>query len=271
MSNRKPQIPGTIPFCFLLLCLTLTPEINVSAEVIFEDGFETAPVQVVNQASGSFEFTCAEFPSLLTGAAPPALTIELWFKRVGGSIGLGTILERHDGSVGLRDFGGIGFGLIQAGSTDEIWWFEGDWRAPVFLGLVTGTWHHLVIQRAGGSLFVWLNGNFEDEYVLPADLGPNFPSGISTHIGCDGDESSGNWADEFRGSLDELRISTIERFEPYTNFDPPCGYVTDIETHALYKMEGASTDVIEDSGENGHDGIMIQGATSTDVPSSECL
>lgn len=262
MSNRELQVPGTISFCFLLLCLTLAPESNVYAVDIFEDGFEAAPVQVVNQAAGQFDFTCAEFPSLLTGAAPPALTIELWIKR---DFDVGTILERHDGSAGCLGCGGNGFALVQGGLPSEISWIEDGWNQPIIRGLVRGSWHHLVIQRAGNSLSVWLDGAFENAFIGLPEWGTVFPVGISTHIGCDADESAGDTTDFFRGSLDEIRISTTARFEPYTEFEVPCGYVTDIETHALYKMEVASTDVIEDSGGNGHDGFVISGATSTEV------
>lgn len=100
--------------------------------------------------------------------------------------------------------------------------------------LTASTWHHIAMVRSQDTWGYWTNGDSQGTFT-------------NTDFRENGNER------RFRGAMgglvrlpwymDELRISSVARYNPGTNFTPPAApFVNDLDTVCLYHFEGTNGD-----------------------------
>jgi hypothetical protein len=191
-------------------------------------------------------------------------TVEFWLKAIGAEngnyscdnsnvswIGGNIILDRDiNGAADRGDWGvslanrRIAFGVSQGsggatacGSTDV-----GD-----------SQWHHIALTRvsATGRLRVFVDGQLEGSATGPTGdvsyrdgLQTDSPTDPFLVIGAEKLDVGGPYP-SFAGWLDELRVSTVDRY-PNAFVRPTTPFVADAQTAALYHFDEGTGDVIND-------------------------
>ncbi|MCP4808967.1 MAG: LamG domain-containing protein [Proteobacteria bacterium] len=142
--------------------------------------------------------------------------------------------------------------------------------------LLDGAWHHIAAQRSADTGKIWLFVDGEIEGVFYGPTGDvSYPDGEPPAATCGeaGDapcvndpylvlsaekHDLGRDNPSFAGQMDELRISTMLRYDaPFT--PPRLPFVEDGQTAGLYHFDEAAGAVLGDSSDNGTDGELLIG------------
>ena len=151
-----------------------------------------------------------------------------------------------------------------------------------------GQWHHVAVARraSDGRLQVYVDGNLDGQSLTGPTGDASYRDGRPTSYTWDpylviGAEKHDVGAEfpSFSGWVDELRVSTILRYE--SNFTPPTApFVADTSTAALYHFdEGSGSAIVDSSGTSGgpSDGVLRYGGDpagpiwTTDTPVSSVV
>ena len=144
--------------------------------------------------------------------------------------------------------------------------------------VLDGSWHHVAIQRDANSGKMWLfvDGQIEGLFYgptgdisYPNDAEPAATCGAAEDEVCENDpylvlaaekHDLGRDNPSFAGQIDELRVSTILRYD--AAFTPPrLPFTEDGQTAGLYHFDEAEGEVAADSSDNASDGeILVGGA-----------
>ena len=108
-----------------------------------------------------------------------------------------------------------------------------DLRGPEGL-LRLGHWYHLAAVYDGARARLYLDGAQIAEVEAKADA-LRVKSGLPLYIGANPDENGGAGA-FFQGALDEVRLSTLARYET-ARFDPPARHESDPQTLLLLHLD----------------------------------
>jgi hypothetical protein len=140
----------------------------------------------------------------------------------------------------------FGFAILFDDKFSELIWHEADKMTPVALA-ETGIPTHLVFERFGPQLAVWVNGKFVKMY----DLQPVAPApmGEPLFIGCDMLGPPG------RFFIDGLHITMGPRYPPGFDFVPGVDVPTG-STLAFFEFEEGAGDTFGDSGPMGLKGKL---------------
>jgi len=184
-----------------------------------------------------------------------AFTFEMWVKlegKVGQYRGLfGTqdwgvgrvhweIIENNTWECGIDDGDGVPFGVTGNYLFDET---------------AQDTWMHLAASyQSGGTAKLFVNGVFDAEQSTTQIVNL---TGLRI-----GDVFT--QARYFRGLIDEVRISNIDRYS--TNFTPSLELDADANTLVLYHFNEGSGSTVTDASGNGNNGTIYGATWSTDVP-----
>jgi len=187
--------------------------------------------------------TVASFDATSSGA----FTTEAWVFWPGTSLGDDEVVaaqfsgptERWRAFIVNQDTGGACSGdsgslVLEAGSSCVVSTF----------GMAPGFWHHLAWVWNGGSVSLFIDGQ-------PAGTGSLSISGLSSD---DLSLGAAGVLDGLQGGLDEVRISSIQRYS--SPFIPEVRYLDDLSTLGLWHFEEAMGNVAGDSSSNGADGII---------------
>ncbi|MGH8189068.1 MAG: LamG-like jellyroll fold domain-containing protein [Steroidobacteraceae bacterium] len=137
-----------------------------------------------------------------------------------------------------------------------------------------GQWHHvaLVRRRTDGFLWIYVDGALAGSADGP-DGDISYPNGASSSatndpyivIGAEKHYTTGDGWREFRGWIDELRISTTLRWTQ--NFTPPSQpYVADGNTVLLLHMDDGSGLVARDASSSGTNAQLFYGGSPNPGP-----
>ncbi len=220
-------------------------------------------------------------------------TIELWLKALPGEntsnfsctganddwINGNIFLDRD--IFGAGDWGDWGISLalgkVMFGAADA----NGGATACGATHLADGQWHHLALTRRAddGQIVIWLDGAFDGDAIGPAgDISYRNQRVGATHdpflvIGAEKHDAGAAYP-SFSGWVDELRISTVQRYvAPFAV--PAAPFASDASTAALYHFDEAQGIVLGDSSTapgGPSDGVIHVGgnpsgpAWSTDTP-----
>jgi hypothetical protein len=137
-----------------------------------------------------------------------------------------------------------------------------------------GQWHHVALARRRSDGFLWI---YVDGVLAGSGDGPDgdisYPNGASSSatndpyivIGAEKHYTTGDGWREFRGWLDELRISTSLRWTQ--NFTPPSQpHVADGSTVLLLHMDDGSGLVARDSSTSGTNAQLFYGGSPNPGP-----
>lgn len=180
----------------------------------------------------------------------------------------GNILIDRDRFNQGRKFGvSLGAGRIVFGATGD----ADDHRTICgTTNVADGRWHHVAVQRrrADGEMSLFVDGHLEARALGPAgDLsypddgvpldfcdGPCLDSDPFLVIGAEKHDAGPDWP-PYSGWLDEMRISTVLRYE--ADFDSPSTpFEPDAATVALWHFDEGGGEVLTDSSNNGSDGLL---------------
>jgi hypothetical protein len=125
--------------------------------------------------------------------------------------------------------------LIDQNSSDFRVFIDGADRSSAGGGTFTvNTWHHVAVQRKSGTINAWVNGtryvNYSGSDDYTGVFAVNQPIGVN--ISTSGDASY------LEGYMDEIRISTVARYNNGTTITvPTAAFTNDADTYALFHME----------------------------------
>ncbi|MDX1503732.1 MAG: LamG-like jellyroll fold domain-containing protein [Thermoanaerobaculia bacterium] len=150
-----------------------------------------------------------------------------------------------DWGVSLRD-GVIAFGLADAASGQGICGAT---------NVADGVWHHVAVARRAtdGRMRIWVDGAVDGEGFGPTadvtyrDGRPTaYPASDPLLVLGAEKHDAGSLYPSYSGHLDELRISTVLRYDGA--FTPPAGpFAADAATAALYHFDEGAGDLVADA------------------------
>jgi len=107
--------------------------------------------------------------------------------------------------------------------------------------ITINNWHHIALTRTGTTMRLYVNGVLEDSATVATDLGTTKPLAIGSNY----DGTTDYW----NGWFDELRVSTISRYNSPTLVVPASEFVSDTDTVLLLHFNGddAATTFTDDS------------------------
>ena len=117
--------------------------------------------------------------------------------------------------------------------------------------VLDGGWHHVAVTRraASGRLVLWVDGRLDGDVTRTAIAGDvsyrigratSHPADPTLVLGAEKHDAGSQWP-SFTGSIDEVRLSTVVRYEA-TFGRPSAPFALDASTAALYHFdEGAGT------------------------------
>lgn len=142
------------------------------------------------------------------------------------------------------------------------------------VSITDGRWHHVALQRRRSDGWLWiyvdgvLAGNADGpdgDISYPNGAGSSAPNDPFLVIGAEKHYTSGNGWREFRGWLDEIRISSVLRWSG--NFTPSSQpYTADGSTALLLHLDDASGLTARDSSSNGTNAQLFYGGSPNAGP-----
>jgi hypothetical protein len=226
--------------------------------------------------------SCIQVPGILT-AGVEAITVEFWIRVTSYDTNAfsSLIVDKYEGPA--LDFPGVKVGIINTGimgiweesmhyqETYPAYGANGEFNGKGH-GILTlakfkpGDWHHYAAQRdEDGKVRIFYDGQSQNSTNWD-DFYPDFGNPDDLWIGCaDGTQNY------LSGVLDELRISTIARYNA-GGFDlADTIYTPDADTVALYRFDEGAGDMIVDSSGNTFHGTWIgDGAWDEPAPVIGC-
>lgn len=119
-----------------------------------------------------------------------------------------------------------------------------------------GTFHLAVVKNGANKWTLWINGEKvsegEGHFGWNNYVRSSFPAKLGTEHGVPISESHRRGS--FRGRLDEVRISSVDRYTQ--NFTPQERFETDKDTLALYHFDDNAGNTLMDSSGNSHHGTI---------------
>lgn len=151
--------------------------------------------------------------------------------------------------------------LIDNNSSDFRVFVDGSDRSSASSGTFTvNTWHHVCVQRQGGTINAWVDGTRYVDYAGADDYTAVFEANQA--IGANVETASN--VSNLQGYMDEMRISTVARYTNGATITVPTERFTDdANTHVLCHFEGdnSSTAFVDDVGGRSAIGVhAINGA-----------
>jgi len=183
--------------------------------------------------------TTAHSDFLLTGDSP--FTVEFWFKTsdtIAEVIGQQTISGNDGWSIGIRSSQRVLFVLGDGGGSSI------SVLVPSTGNYTDNTWTHGAVVCDGVGIAIFVDGN--RVYHL-GSWGHDGSQGNSFYIGRGHGVSSGTYSDGpyyYNGLMDELRISTSERYDVSTSTytEPTAAFENDADTVLLMHFDNNVND-----------------------------
>ena len=108
-------------------------------------------------------------------------------------------------------------------------------------------WGHVALQRSSGTMRLWVNGTQASDTLSSSSSLKVGNDGTIKIFGVSGNNNAHNW----KGYLDELRISSVARYSSTDSITVPTGaYTSDDDTLLLLHGDGAFFDDSSDSNHN---------------------
>jgi hypothetical protein len=167
---------------------------------------------------GEFTYECWIYPTALNGTAGSAGYV-LDF-RLSSSLQPGiTLSGLASGSTGNIIVTGMNTTITNTLITSSV-------------TVNTNNWHHIALTRSGSTVTLWINGTSRGTATNTESLNA---TGITPTIG----RGATSTAQNFRGYIDEVRVSQIARYT--ATFTPPTSaFVNDADTVFLMHADGAN-------------------------------
>lgn len=182
------------------------------------------------------------------------LTIECWFTVEGASINdwIGIVCKLDASSV---SYSGYFFGLGQNSTYPNhlvFYIYPSGQHINCPFSPTLNQWYNLAVTYNGSVMRMFLDGNLIQETAATGVIASNtFPLTI-------GGQNGNFWNRNLNGKIDEVRISSVARYE--TNFIPINYFDYDTNTIALYHLNEGTGDTVFDSSGNNLNGTIF-GAT----------
>lgn len=208
-----------------------------------------------------------------------AFTVEFWMRALPGENPSGPCTFGNDNWItghvvvdrdvyGPGDAGDYGISLFADGVAFGV--AVGANGAGICGGgdLSDDAWHHVAaVRSATGALSLWVDGALAGSSPGPTgDLSyrdgraTSWPASDPFLVLAAEKHDAGATYPSFSGWLDELRISTIARYDaPFT--PPSTAFAPDAETAALYHFDEGAGDTLRDSGGSAGDHGVLRRAT----------
>jgi len=195
-------------------------------------------------------------------------TIELWLKALPEDVAVGACTDGIDGWIyghivldrdiwGPGDYGDFGFSISQQGVAFGVANAQGWGSLCGQTPVADGQWHHVAVTRvaATGELRLFVDGLLDAMGPGPAgnlsyrNGRSGFPNDPYLVLGAEKHDAGPEYP-SFAGWLEELRLSTVNRYD-VDQFPRPTGpFVPDAWTAALYHFDEGSGLVVGDA--SGH-------------------
>lgn len=187
----------------------------------------------------------------------------------------GDIIIDRDRYSASRSWGiSLGAGRIVLGVTGTSTSVSSTYTLCSTTAVNDGRWHHVAVQRRRSDGWLWI---YVDGVLSGSGDGPDgdisYPNGATSSapndpyivIGAEKHYTSGNGWREYRGWLDELRISNVVRWS--SNFTPVSQpYTADGNTALLLHLDENSGRVARDSSSNGTHADLFYGGSPNPGP-----
>lgn len=194
-------------------------------------------------------------------------TIELWLRgEANANSGGGCTPDASgwiNGNIVVdRDVWGVGdrgdFGISVAGGRIAAGVAKGASGITICgtANVLDGQWHHVAVTRqaSSGRLRLWVDGRLDGDVtrsVIAGDVSyrigrsTSYPADATLVFGAEKHDAGTTWP-SFDGSIDEVRLSTVVRYD--AAFTPPsAAFAVDGSTAALYHFDEGSGTVAGDS------------------------
>jgi len=192
-------------------------------------------------------------------------TLEWWMKVNAGDVNPGNVCQTgRDGWIqgnlvfdrdvdGSGDYGDYGVSLFGTGLAFGVASGTGGGGICGGTNLADGQWHHVAVtrRRSDGRLQIYVDGRLDGSGSGPAgDV--SYRDGRATSVPQSdpflviGAEKHGYFGPNFRGLVDEVRVSTVLRYTS-TFARPTAPFVPDASTAALYHFDEGQGNVVNDA------------------------
>lgn len=209
-------------------------------------------------------------------------TIELWLRGLHADNGGGGCTPDIDGWItgnvlvdrdvyGAGDRGDFGISLANGRIATGVAKVSSGITVCGTTDVLDGVWHHIAVTRraADGRIQLWVDGKLDGSVTSTGAAGDVsyrvgratiHPADATLVLGAEKHDAGANYP-AFRGSFDELRLSTVVRYAaPFT--PPSAPFAVDAATAALYHFDAGSGTVAADAVDTSPGVLAVGGASN---------